>query len=291
MQQYMDTLRWDDLRIFLVAHEAGTFSAAARALETEQSTVSRRIAALEGALGTPLFLRSRTGLVLTEQGERILPLAREARLRIQELAAVARSGRVEGTVRIALTESLAVYGMAAVLGLIFDEHPGLQVKLISGMSVSDLGRSEADLALRLYEPMRGDLVSTCAAQMPNALWGHRRWQGHEWEDLEWVDLDTDISPDSWVRRHAPRAPRLTTNGYIGMVEALRHGIGVSILPDSVARQMPELARIESAIPPPPPTPVFLVAHRVSRHVPKIAAVWTFLELQMQALANDPARPA
>ena len=55
MQDLVDTLRWDDLRFLLAVVRAGSFSAAAQALTVEQSTVSRRIAALEGVLGTALF--------------------------------------------------------------------------------------------------------------------------------------------------------------------------------------------------------------------------------------------
>ena len=92
---------WDDLRLFLLAAESGTFTAAAQRAGLEQSTMSRRIAALETRLGGALFLRARSGLTLTEQGERILPLAREARARMQEVAEAVRP-QVAGKVRVAL---------------------------------------------------------------------------------------------------------------------------------------------------------------------------------------------
>lgn len=287
----MDThIRWDDLQHFLAAHEEGSFSAAARLLMAEQSTVSRRVAALERRLGAPLFIRRRTGLLLTETGERILPLAREARDRIADLSAVARDAEVGGTVSLALTESMAVYTVIAFLERLFTDHPNLRIRLVSSTNVSDLSRREADLALRLFEPQRGDLVSTRVAELPNGVWGHRRWAGADWADLEWIDLDTDTrrgGRPSWVRANAPRPPRMTTNGFISMVEALRHGVGVAVLSDSLAQQVPDVVRIDAPMLPPPPTPVYLVAHTTSRHVPKVAAVWNFLESHLREFAATP----
>src|SRR5690606_27909268 len=66
-----EQLNWDDLRYFLAAAQHGGFGAAARALETQQSTVSRRVAALEQRLGGVLFDRTRTGLTLTGLGEQV----------------------------------------------------------------------------------------------------------------------------------------------------------------------------------------------------------------------------
>jgi DNA-binding transcriptional LysR family regulator len=283
-----ETLRWDDLHFFVAAHEAGSFSAAARRLMTEQSTVSRRIAQLERRVGAPLFVRSRAGLTLTEAGERILPLASEARDRINDIAELAHVDEVKGVVRLALTESMAVYAVIATLERLFEQHPRLQVSLVTSSNVSDLGRKEADVALRLFQPQRDDLHSTLVAQIPSSVWAHRRWAHTPWDDLEWIDLAVGAArtePLSWVRTHAPRQPRLTTNGFISMVEAVRHGVGAAVMSDSLALQTPDLVRIETTAPPPRTTPVYLVSHRASRHVPSVAAVWDFLEAQLHGFTT------
>ena len=49
---------WNDLRFFLAAHRAGSLAAAARELRVDYTTVGRRIAALESALSTQLFVRT-----------------------------------------------------------------------------------------------------------------------------------------------------------------------------------------------------------------------------------------
>ena len=72
-----DDLNWDDLRYFLRAAQSHTLAGAARALGVEHSTIGRRLAALEQALGAPVVLRNPDGLQLTPLGERLLPLVVE----------------------------------------------------------------------------------------------------------------------------------------------------------------------------------------------------------------------
>ena len=67
--------RWDDLRIFLAAFREGSCAAAGARLGVNQSTISRRVAALEGDLGVRLFDRMPEGLVPTAAAEEIVPRA------------------------------------------------------------------------------------------------------------------------------------------------------------------------------------------------------------------------
>lgn len=271
--------RWDDLRLFIAAVDAGSLSAAARRLGLEQSTMSRRIAALEESLGGALFLRGRSGLVLTEHGARILPLAREAGQRIHELTGVA-DARVEGLVRIASTETLACYGLLEALPTLYAAHPGLQVQLVTGDELSDLTRREADLALRFVRPQSGALVFKKVAALEQGVWGTPEWASVPFEALEWVELEMGHLPmpeTVWVRAHRSRPPRLMTNGYLSVLAALQRGLGVGVIPDLLGAQLPGLTRLEVPAPLPEPLPLYLVAHSASRRTPRIAAAWDFLD--------------
>ena len=70
---------WDDYRFFLATSKAGSFTKAASELGVTQSTLSRRIEHLEQQLGVRLFVRMKTGVVLTSEGESILQSARRSR--------------------------------------------------------------------------------------------------------------------------------------------------------------------------------------------------------------------
>jgi DNA-binding transcriptional LysR family regulator len=66
---------WDNVRVFLAVARSGQFVAAAKRLRLDHATISRRIAALEAALGARLFDRRTTGVKLTAAGERFLGAA------------------------------------------------------------------------------------------------------------------------------------------------------------------------------------------------------------------------
>ena len=79
---------WDDLRIFLAAARAGSLAGAGQRLGVDTATVGRRIARLESAFKSTLFIRSRNGLQLTAAGAELLANGVEAE------AAMAQAARV-----------------------------------------------------------------------------------------------------------------------------------------------------------------------------------------------------
>ncbi len=264
-------MSWDDARIVLAAARAGTFTRAANELGVEQSTISRRVAALEAQLGGAVFLRTRRGLVLTEIGERVLPFYRDAELHLLEARDAASDG-VAGLVRIAVTEAMAVHGLLQALPELYAEHPRLRIQVVTGVGISDLERREADIALRFVTPTRGDLVFRRVATLGASLWRQQDSESDGWVDL---DLGPVAAPESdWMHAHLPGEPRLICNSYLTMVEAVRAGLGASVISDVLGERVPQLVRVERV---PVDLPLFLVGHRASRHTAKVAAVWRFVE--------------
>lgn len=159
---------WDDLRYFLAAAQRGGFGAAARALKTQQSTVSRRVANLEELLGGALFDRTATGLKLTRLGEDVRREAEQmanALTRVGD-AATKTEHEIDGLVRIALTETLAdVFVIPHVLPGLMKQFPKLKLDLVIGNTSADLGRREAEIALRFFLTPSGDLVTRRIARM------------------------------------------------------------------------------------------------------------------------------
>ena len=84
-------LDWNDLRYFLAVAEGGSTLAAGRALRVSQTTVARRIAALEEALGLHLFDKRQAGYTLTAAGEALLDRAREVEASAERFAEAAAS--------------------------------------------------------------------------------------------------------------------------------------------------------------------------------------------------------
>src|SRR4051794_11556983 len=130
---------WNDFRYFLAIARAGTLAGAGRALGVEHTTVGRRLSALEAELGTRLFLRGPDGLVATEAGRAILPLAEEIAERFDAIDRRVAGGddRIEGTVRFSVSELLSGYFVKRFAAL-RERHPKLLVQISSSNQASDL---------------------------------------------------------------------------------------------------------------------------------------------------------
>src|SRR6185503_2645714 len=143
-------LDWNDLRFFLAVARAGSTLAAARSLRTSQTTVARRIAALERAIGVPVFEKRQAGYALTPAGEELVAQAERVELAANGFAeAAAAHGRdLNGTVRITTEEVYAITLLTRLLPELHDLHPEILIDLDTSQTVRDLGAGEADVALR-----------------------------------------------------------------------------------------------------------------------------------------------
>ena len=122
------------LRYFVAAVEHGSFRKAGRALEIEESAISRRIRDMEDELGASLFQRHAGGVRLTIAGERFLGPARKALRHIDagasDVAAVGRSE--EGQVRVGVFSSLASGFLFDLLRQFGKLHPNVRVDPVEG---------------------------------------------------------------------------------------------------------------------------------------------------------------
>ena len=144
-------LDWNDLRYFLAVARDGSTLAAARALRVSQTTVARRIAALEEALGIHLFEKRQAGYSLTPVGQdlrRASGTASKRRCHGFSDAAAAQSRNVSGVVKITTEEVYAITLLAPLLTELHRLHPDIVIELDTSQTVRDLGAGEADISLR-----------------------------------------------------------------------------------------------------------------------------------------------
>jgi DNA-binding transcriptional LysR family regulator len=156
----MGRMNWDDTRVLLAVSRSGTLRGAARALNVDQATVGRRLAALEQALGSTLFLRGSQGYTLTAAGEITVEGARQ-----MEQAALALQRQVQGTdhrlqgqVRVACTETLAMDVVIPAMARLSSRHPELEVHLEGSTRLLSLSKRETDIAIRNVKPENPDLI-------------------------------------------------------------------------------------------------------------------------------------
>lgn len=289
-----DLERWDDLRYFLACVEEGSFSAAARGLRVEQSTVSRRIASLEKQLGGALFKRTPEGVALTPLAERVLVEARAIEAHLAAIVSQARTQKSHpvGIVRVAITESMAVHLLLPKLLETTSTYPGLRFELVTGVTSSDLIRGEAEIALRFVRPTRGDLVAKKMADIPFAVFASASYweecKGRPWQEQRWLTVEFpffEVLERIWFDTHVSCEPFLVAGSYLSVFEGVRLGLGLGLLPQSAKKIYPGLVEVEVPFPLPEAMELWLVTHQALRHTARISAVWSELEDMCQLLST------
>ena len=283
-------LDWNDLRYFLAVADGGSTLAAGRSLRVSQTTVARRIAALEEALGLRLFEKRQAGYTLTPAGTELVERARQVATAATGFAdaAAAEARDTSGTVRITTQEIFAVSLLAPMLRELHERHPEILIELDDSQDFRDLGEGEADIALR---SAYGDLgsgvvgrrlgdddwtlycsrgyaaehgVPTTRAQLKKHGFigggGPKLWRAYS----AWLhDLGLD---DRIIMHHASA---------MGMMSAIRSGLGIAVLPCIIADVDPDLVQ---CVPPKAGhgRAMWLVTHERVRHTPRVRAVIDFL---------------
>jgi len=151
----------DALRIFVEVAQRGSFAAVARARDTDPSSISRAVAALEDRLGLRLLQRTTRRVTLTEAGSlylaRVEPLVAEL-ARAGEEAAAAAAGP-SGTLRLTTSVAFGQMKLVPLVPGLRAAFPAMRLELLLTDSNLDLVAERIDLALRLAPRVVGDFVA------------------------------------------------------------------------------------------------------------------------------------
>lgn len=253
---------WSLYRTFLAVVQEGSLSGAARRLGLTQPTVARHIDALEAAIGADLFLRSQRGLMPTEMALGLKPYAETLAATAAALvrAASGAAGEVRGTVRVSASEVVGVEHLPPILARLRRRHPGLIVELVLSNAVDDLLRREADVAVRMTEPLQEALVARRLQPITLGLHARRDYLDRRGvpaslADLAGHDLIGFDRETPALRGIAQRFPGLDHPSFASMASALRAdsdlaqlaairaGFGIGVCQVPVARRDPDLVRV------------------------------------------------
>lgn len=286
-------ISWEDARLFLAVAEAGSVSAAARALKITQPTASRRLAQLEATLGDAVFVRRASGAALTPLGERLLAPARRMAESAGELqlAAARTETRIEGVVRITAPPSFAYDFCVPFAASLRERLPGVRLEIASTVRYVDLARGEADLAIRFERTVLRD--QTClssltldVAAFADAKLAERIGPRPKARDLPWVGwappLDA-LPPSEWLTRRIPGwKPSFASDDWLVQVRAAELGLGAIVLgrirhPFLRATTLVEIPVTDL---PATKTTLSLVCAKRALEVPRIRAVGEMLAEEM-----------
>lgn len=247
---------WDDVRLFLVIADQGSLAKAAKQLKVSSATLSRRLEAMERALGHRLFDRLPHRLAITAAGQRLLDGANLMRNGADALARSAASVDHAGKspVRITATVSMSTF-LAHHLAELTARCPGIVIEVIATRAQLSLAKREAEIALRMRRPPeKGALTVRRLARVAIALYATPAYLdrvGYKSGDpLSHLDLiGTERSP-AFSRQEAWLAAACGLDRvHVRLSETnLRHaatvaGVGAALLQCAWADGDPALVRI------------------------------------------------
>ncbi len=254
----METLNWDDLRYFLEVARTQRASAAARRLGVDHTTVARRVRELEAALGTVLFDKSRSGgFVLTAEGQRLLAYADAVETTVQSASEQFALGAqsLSGHVRVGSTEGFGCFFLAPQLARFTGKHPDMSIDLLPVPHFVSLSKREADLAIMLERPERGQYVYTKLCDYRLRLYGTPDYlQQHppiqsaaDLRQHAFINYVADLAFSHellYLERTAPNVTAsLCSTSVIAQYHAALQGSALAILPCFMAEPDPRLVSI------------------------------------------------
>jgi DNA-binding transcriptional LysR family regulator len=273
----MQTMDWGDLRYLLAIARAGTLSGAARRLEVNQTTVSRRLAAAETALASRLFDRVDGKFVPTEMGAVAISRAAQVEEQVQALeSGIEGDDAAAGPVRLTTVPILINRLIVPALPAFCAAYPLIKLELIAEPRNVDLTRREADIALRLSQPERGGTALTRRiGRLDYAVYGRRG----SVSDLPWINYEESLRhlPQvRWVAAATKGNPTaLLVNDAEGILHGIQAGLGKSLLPCRIAGLEPLLERLGPGVA--LSRDVWLLTHRDLRRQHRIDAVVSWLQ--------------
>lgn len=291
---------WNDLRYFLAVADEGSTLAAGRSLRVSQTTVARRIAALEEGIGLVLFDRRQAGYELTPVGALLFEQARTvaAAATAFEESAAAEARDVGGAIRITTEDVYANGLLSQFFAELHELHPDILIEIDASREIRDLGAGEADIAFR-----------ATSRDAPAGVVG-RRIGRDDWTlycSRSYADRHGVPTTKEELRRHAivgggggslwrnyqAFLQRFNLEDRVaihqatstGLWTSIQSGFGIGVLPCIVADGDPMLVRVL------PPMAdhgrhLWLLTHERVRHTPRVRRVIDFLYQRLHARAVE-----
>ncbi len=248
---------WSLYRSFLAVLQEGSLSGAARALGLTQPTIARHIAALESAVGFELFTRSQHGLAATDGALELKPYVEAlAATTAAMLHAASGQGRaIKGTVRVSARQIMGAEVLPAIFSSLREQHPALEIELVLSNAVDNLLRRDADIAVRMVEPIHEALVVKHLGSVSLGLHAHRLYLDRagtpenfkKLQDHSLIGFDHETPAIRSMRQRVPgfEAMRFAfrTDNDIAQLMAIKAGFGIGICQVALAKRDANLERV------------------------------------------------
>lgn len=243
----------DDLLVLLAVGRSGRYVTAADELGINHTTIARRIAALERALGGRLLTRVGGGWELTELGRAALGAAETVEAAVRSLGSDEQA--LEGVVRLSATDGFSAYIAAPAAAAVRRRHPRVAVEIVATTRRVSQQRSGLDIEIVVGEPQVHRATALHLGDYRLALYGATDYLAEHGRPgtvaaladhplVYFVDSMLSVDDLDLARTVAPmmRESVTSTNVFVH-VEATRAAAGIGLLPCFMADRHPDLVRL------------------------------------------------
>lgn len=228
-------LNWDDLKLFLAISRFGTLSQAAKHLNVQHSTVSRRLKSLEKSLGITLVRRNKGKYELTRAGVQLQTTAINMEKEIISFdgSFLNIDEPLSGPLKVSTVNSLATTVLLPMFKNFSKAHPEIELHLMVSNSTVNLTNREADVAIRLSNSPPETLIGKQIATLSSAPYGSHEYleeYGQDKQQIEWLGVSCCDYHRDWTREeNSHKKHRFYSDDSLLTKAALKQGLGVSYL--------------------------------------------------------------
>lgn len=283
------------MRFALALREAGTLVGAGAALRVDPTTVGRRVSALEDDLGVRLFVRTPGHWGTTPAGARVLSHAAIGRESMRAAFSAAQEELApRGLVRLTTLESIATHLLVPVLPALAQTYPELELVLRVTDQVLDLSSGQVEIALRVGQPRRPELVGRRLAQVRERFYAapslleRLGLDARSLANLEGLPVVVLQGRGGLHKRLGMHRRVLSTNSTSALRAAVVAGLGVGLLPDLLVGPGSGLIPLPR-LPSNEELPVWLVTHPDLAQLPRVRVVMDFLAASAVFQGEGPAQ--
>ncbi|WP_243075257.1 LysR family transcriptional regulator [Microbacterium sp. SS28] len=244
----------DALMTFLAVARLGRYTAAAEVLGVNHSTVSRRIAALEDAMGGRVLVRGAAGWETTPLGRRAVAAAERIEASVRELAEDGGTA-MQGMVRIAAPEAFTSAFLVPAMARLQARHPELSIELIAATQRVRQNRSGVDLEIVVGRPQVHRAFAVPISSYALGLYATPAYlegagvpssvaQLARHPLIYYIESSLQVDELDLAVQSLPASPAsIRSTSVFAHVEAAAAGAGIGLLPDFLADADPRLVRV------------------------------------------------
>ena len=241
-------MNWDDLRLFLAVARNGSISGAAKQLDVQHSTVSRRMRQFEKTLGARLIERIKGGYELTQAGEYIKEAATNIEREVLGVdgALIGKDSHLIGELRVTAINNMASSVLMPMFARFSQQHPLIKLHIVVSNFDASLAQRDADVALRLTNTPPETLIGKRVVTVASTIYGSCSYiekLKRENAEPKWIGVDCCGFHKTWTKQACGEEQHnFVSDDTLLTVAAIKESIGVSILPCFMGDADSELER-------------------------------------------------